>query len=1056
MAVGRLAQRGRKTAAHALAHSKEQGGVPITHAHAGLAQALHNPHPPAFMTSHTERHDAFNCPVFQEKIGIAMALIDPQGRFLQCNAAWSAMLGHSQADLQALDITALIHPDDRVANDAILERLRRCEVPNGTVEQRYLTRAGQTICCRTHMALLQADSQAPSRLLLVASDITQQRRAEEQQHKSQRLLSMASRIACLGGWSFEKTTQTLLWSDECCILHGHPQGHQPTLEEAISHYAPEYREMIERVVQRCLMHGEPFDFEAELVRLDGQRFWMRAIGECVRDAAGTITGFEGAVQDITAQRRQESERYSAANKLSAALQSMTDAFFTLDRNWVITYANQEMSRLLGPTPEEMIGRCVWDLYSDAEHGSFHVFFQRVFDTGVRGKLIEVYPRVNLWLEVHAHPTAEGLAVHFQDITQRRQDEAQLHLLQTCIDRMSDMLLITDATPNQPGGPTVVYVNKAFERNTGYRADEIIGKTPSILQGPKTQRKTLDRINAQLKAWTPVREELLNYTKQGEEFWLELDISPVADETGWYTHWIAIERDVTERKRADQAISEQAALLDKAQDAIWVIDLDARITYWNRSAERIHGWAAGEALGAHVRTLLYKDQAAFDQCLHSVLQTGEWVGEVEHKTVEGKTLLLVSRLTLVRNEAEQPRAILAINTDVTQQKSLERQFLRAQRTESIGTLAGGIAHDLNNVLAPILMSISMLKEDAQDATSLGLLRTIEVSAQRGANLIRQVLSFARGVEGKRHEVRMAEVLKELEYILSETIPRNIAIDLTVTDDLWLVQGDPTQLHQVLLNLCVNARDAMPNGGRIGISAKNAEIDDHYAAMNLDAHVGLYVRVDVEDNGTGIDAAILDKIFDPFFTTKPVGKGTGLGLATTQTIVKSHGGFMRVYSEPNNGTRFRIYLPAGTSAATASPSNLPEPAPPRGQGQLVLVVDDEDAIRRVARHVLEANGYRVLVAANGAEAVALFAQNIGQVDLVLTDMMMPVMDGPATILALRQIRPDVRIIGASGIEHNSMLARAVGAGVKHFLPKPYTADVLLRTLADALSNPDKLVA
>jgi CheY-like chemotaxis protein len=264
-----------------------------------------------------------------------------------------------------------------------------------------------------------------------------------------------------------------------------------------------------------------------------------------------------------------------------------------------------------------------------------------------------------------------------------------------------------------------------------------------------------------------------------------------------------------------------------------------------------------------------------------------------------------------------------------------------------------------------------------------------------------------------------------------------------------------LHQVLLNLCVNARDAMPTGGRIRISAKNVSLDDHYVAMNIDAHVGPYVRIDVEDNGTGIDAAILDKIFDPFFTTKPVGQGTGLGLATTQTIVKSHGGFIRAYSEPNNGTRFRIYLPAGTSAATPSADNLPALAAPRGQGQLILVADDEDAIRQVTRRALEANGYRVLVAANGALAVALFAQHIDRVDLVLTDMMMPVMDGPATILALRQIRPNVRIIGASGIEHNGMLAHAVGAGLKHFLPKPYTADVLLRTLTDALSTPDKPV-
>jgi PAS domain S-box-containing protein len=905
------------------------------------------------------------------------------------------------------------------------------------------------------MALLEADSQAPSRLLLMASDITQQRLTEEQQRKNQRLLSMAANVARVSSWTFDYTNQTIFWSEECCILHGRPPGHRPTVEDGIAHYAPEYRKMIERAVERCLIHGESFDFEAELVRVDGRRLWVRATGESARDATGTITGFEGAIQDISVQRHHEKERHAATNKLSAALESMSDAFFTLDRDWVITFANQEMSRLVGPTLEEMIGRRVWDLYPDAEHGSFHAFFQRVLDTGMRGKLIEFYPRVSLWLEVHAHPTDEGLAVHFQDITQKRQDEAQLYLLQACVDRMNDMLLITDAAPNQPGGPTVVYVNKAFERNTGYRADEIIGKTPSLLQGPKTQRETLNRINAQLKDWKPVREEVLNYTKQGEEFWLELDISPVADATGWYTHWIAIERNVTERKRADEAISEQAALLDKAQDAIWVIDLDARITYWNRSAERIHGWTAVEVLGADIRTLLYQDQAAFGQSLQSVLKTGEWVGEVEHKTCEGKTLLLVSRLTLVRDDANQPRAILAINTDITQQKALERQFLRAQRLESIGTLAGGIAHDLNNVLAPILMSIGMLKEDVQDADSLALLRTIEVSAQRGASLIRQVLTFARGVEGKRQEVRVADVLKELEHILSETIPRNIAIDLTVTDDLWPVQGDPTQLHQVLLNLCVNARDAMPTGGRINISAKNVRLDDHYVAMNIDAHVGPYVRIDVEDNGTGIDAAILDKIFDPFFTTKPVGQGTGLGLATTQTIIKSHGGFIRAYSEPNNGTRFRIYLPAGTSAAVAGADDLPAPAVPRGQGQLVLVVDDEDAIRQVTRRALEANGYRVLVAANGALAVALFAQHIGRVDLVLTDMMMPVMDGPATILALRQIRPNVRIIGASGIEHNGMLAQAVGAGLKHFLPKPYTADVLLRTLADALSTPDKPV-
>lgn len=424
-------------------------------------------------------------------------------------------MGYPKADLLALEIAALTLPGDEIENRELIDQLCRDEAPHFTVERPYLTQAGQTIWCETHMALAQADSQAPSRLLLVARDITQQRLAEQQVQKKQRLLSMAANVALVSSWTFDGINQTIFWSDECCRLHGRPLGYQPTLEEGMAHYAPEYREMIERAVDRCFSQGEPFDFEAELVRVDGQRLWVRAIGESVRDAIGAITGFEGAIQDISVQRHHENERHAAASKLGAALQSMSDAFFTLDRDWVITFANQEMSRLLGPTPEEMIGRRVWDLFPDAEHGSFHVFYQRVLDTGVRGKLIEFSTRASLWLEVHAHPTDEGLAVHFQDITQKRQDEAQLYLLQACVDRMNDMLLITDAAPNQPGGPTVVYVNKAFERNTGYRADEIIGKTPSMLQGPKTQRETLNRINAQLKDWKPVREEVLNYTKQGK-------------------------------------------------------------------------------------------------------------------------------------------------------------------------------------------------------------------------------------------------------------------------------------------------------------------------------------------------------------------------------------------------------------------------------------------------------------------------------------------------------------------------------------------------------------
>lgn len=448
-------------------------------------------------------------------------------------------------------------------------------------------------------------------------------------------------------------------------------------------------------------------------------------------------------------------------------------------------------------------------------------------------------------------------------------------------------------------------------------------------------------------------------------------------------------------------------------------------------------------------MLFNNPNVFDRCQETVMEQGEWVGEIEHKTQDGKHILLVSRWTLVRDEAGQPRSILAINTDVTQQKLLEQQFLRAQRMESIGTLAGGIAHDLNNVLAPIMMSIELLKGSLPDPDDRAVLKTIAVSARRGADMIKQVLSFARGVEGKRHEVRITDVLRDLDQILSETIPKNISIASNVAPDLWQVQADPTQLQQVLMNLCVNARDAMPGGGRITISAENLAVDAHYAAMNIEARVGAYVKIEVEDNGAGIPPDIQDRVFDPFFTTKPVGEGTGLGLATTLAIVKSHGGFVRLYSEVDKGTRFRIYLPADPQAEGAQSSPTPSSVP-RGNGELIMVVDDEAAIREVTRRTLEAYGYRVVVAANGAEAVALYAQNVQGIALVLTDMMMPVMDGPATVRALRQINPLVKLIGASGISQNGQVARATGAGLDHFLPKPYTADVMLRMIDTVLKS------
>ncbi len=505
----------------------------------------------------------------------------------------------------------------------------------------------------------------------------------------------------------------------------------------------------------------------------------------------------------------------------------------------------------------------------------------------------------------------------------------------------------------------------------------------------------------------------------------------------------------ERQKTDARLREQAALLDKAQDAILVRDLNHKILYWNHSAERLYGWTAEEAIGRTALELIYHDTAPPVAALKTLMAEGEWVGEIQQFTKDGKPLTVEGRWSLVRDEQGRPKSVLAINTDITERKKIEAQYLRAQRMESIGTLAGGIAHDLNNVLAPIMMAIDLLKMQETNPRRLSVLTTMEGSAKRGADMVKQVLSFARGVEGQQLDVQVAHLMREIEKFTNETFLKNIEVHCDVPVELWLVKGDPTQLHQVLLNLCVNARDAMPNGGRLSLSASNLKLDEQYVGMNIDAKLGPHVCIQVEDSGTGMPPDVIERIFEPFFTTKELGKGTGLGLSTTIAIIKSHGGFVRVYSEVGMGTRFHIYLPAQTEPGAIG-LETSEPELPRGNGELVLVIDDEVAVRQITRQTLEAFGYRVLLASDGVEATSIYATRHQEIDVVLTDMMMPLMDGPTTIMVLLRINPGLRIIAASGLNANGMVAKATNAGVKHFIPKPYTAETLLKTICEVLSD------
>ncbi|SNQ59860.1 hybrid sensor histidine kinase/response regulator [Candidatus Methanoperedens nitratireducens] len=358
----------------------------------------------------------------------------------------------------------------------------------------------------------------------------------------------------------------------------------------------------------------------------------------------------------------------------------------------------------------------------------------------------------------------------------------------------------------------------------------------------------------------------------------------------------------------------------------------------------------------------------------------------------------------------------------------------------------MAHDLNNLLTPIMLSLQMLKGKLKDEQSQKLLTILENNSCRGADLIKQVLSFARGIEGERKPLQAKYIIVEIEKIIKETFPRNIEIRTEIQNNLWTISGDATQLHQVIMNICMNARDAMPDGGTLSISAENQFIDESYSRMNIEAKVGPHLLIVISDTGTGIPAKIVDRIFEPFFTTKEPGKGTGLGLSTCLAIVKSHGGFINVYSEIGKGTTFKVYLPGiktELQKAEGQPVELPV-----GHGELILLVEDEGSIREITFSTLKAYGYKVLMANDGAEAVALYAQNRDKIGAVLMDMMMPVMDGETSIRAIHRINPEVKIIAVSGLTDKDRLKKVADLA-NTFLPKPYTAERLLKTIHEVLS-------
>jgi PAS domain S-box-containing protein len=640
----------------------------------------------------------------------------------------------------------------------------------------------------------------------------------------------------------------------------------------------------------------------------------------------------------------------------------------------------------------------------------------------------------------------------QDITERKRAEAENTRLITAIEQSAEGVMITDT------GGRIQYVNPAFTKMTGYSREEVMGRDPRLLKSSQQGRALYEQLWKTILAGDIWRGEIINRRKDGSLYTEELGITPVRDERGTVTHFIAIKQDVTERRRAEEALRRSEArnreLVENALYGIYRATLLGQLLYANPALVKMLGYdSQEELLSRKLPTEIYRNSADRAQIIERYKQLGRVDGaEVEWTRKDGSIITVRLSGRAVAQEPGGAEEMEVIVEDVTERRAMEKQIHQVRKFEAIGQLAGGIAHDFNNVIGAMLgwAELGMDQAPAESPLRRNFQR-IREQAERAAGLTRQLLAFARRHILEPRNINLNHTVADLLSMLERVIGSDVELKVVAAPDLGVVRADPGQLEQVLMNLCLNARDAMPGGGRLMIETQNVEMGEQYTQIPPYVPPGRYVRLSVSDTGVGMDAATRERIFEPFFTTKEPGKGTGLGLATVYGVVRQHGGFVHVDSEPGRGTTFHVFLPASEGPLhEKAKKEIAQTEPVRGGTETLLVAEDHDGVREMARATLEGLGYRLLLARDGDEALQTFLAHRDKIALVLLDVVMPKLDGRGLYAQMRAVKPEISVLFTTGYTVEvAALSALVEKGVP-VLQKPYTPAQLGRKVREALDH------